>query len=152
VLVNALIAEWDKDSPRRPGENTELHFDENGLAGLREVGPLTFSFMPENQGELWDLVTGDALHPDEKNHYKITLAPGEALFIFTDGVTEAMNNADELFTEARLEKMLLPLAQKPVQEIADQVMQEIDIFSAGIPQTDDITMLVLRYNGEKENP
>ncbi|MCD6534829.1 MAG: SpoIIE family protein phosphatase, partial [Deltaproteobacteria bacterium] len=79
----------------------------------------------------------------------ITLAPGEALFVFTDGVTEAMNNLDELFTEPRLEEHLAHLTKEPVTQIADQIMLEIDNFSSGIPQTDDITMLVLRYNGNR---
>ena len=80
----------------------------------------------------------------------ITLTPGQALFVFTDGVTEAMNILDELFTEPRLEEHLAHLTKEPVTQIADQIMQEIDNFSSGIPQTDDITMLVLRYNGKTE--
>ncbi len=81
---------------------------------------------------------------------RLTLAPGETLFVFTDGVTEAMNRDGELFTESRLEKLLTPLTEQPVTEITDQIMREIDNFSTGIPQTDDITMLVLRYNGKRE--
>ena len=69
------------------------------------------------------------------------------LLAYTDGVTEAMNNRHELFTEPRLEEHLSHLTKAPVSQIADQIMQEIDNFSTGIPQTDDITMLVLRYNG-----
>jgi sigma-B regulation protein RsbU (phosphoserine phosphatase) len=78
---------------------------------------------------------------------RTTLAPGTALFVFTDGVTEAMNARNELFTEARLENILTPLTELPVREIAEQVLQEIDSFSSGIPQSDDITMLTIRYKG-----
>ncbi|MEA3332969.1 MAG: PP2C family protein-serine/threonine phosphatase, partial [Pseudomonadota bacterium] len=81
---------------------------------------------------------------------RITLTQGQALFVFTDGVTEAMNNRDELFTDPRLEENLAHLTKEPVIQIADQIMQEIDNFSTGIPQTDDITMLVLRYNGNNK--
>jgi len=81
---------------------------------------------------------------------RLPLAPGEALFVFTDGVTEAMNRNSELFTESRLEKLLAPLTKQPATKITDQIMLEIDKFSTGIPQTDDITMLVLRYNGKVE--
>ncbi|MCK5679716.1 SpoIIE family protein phosphatase [bacterium] len=80
----------------------------------------------------------------------ITLTPGEALFVFTDGVTEAMNNLDELFTESRLEESLAQFSKEPVSKIADQIIKEIDDFSTGIPQTDDITMLAIRYNGKTE--
>ncbi len=78
----------------------------------------------------------------------ITLLPGEAVFVFTDGVTEAMNSRDELFTEPRLEEILNRCSPEPVTKIADTIMQAIDNFSTGIPQTDDITMLVIRYNGK----
>ncbi|MCD6291918.1 MAG: SpoIIE family protein phosphatase [Deltaproteobacteria bacterium] len=81
---------------------------------------------------------------------RITLTPGEALFVFTDGVTEAMNNRDELFGETRLENILAPIVQHTTAKIADQVMNKIDNFSSGIPQTDDITMLVIRYNGNEK--
>ncbi len=77
----------------------------------------------------------------------VTLKPGETVFVFTDGVTEAMNRQEDLFTEPRLEKILNRCSRKPVTRIADEIMQAIDDFSAGIPQTDDITMLVIRYNG-----
>jgi sigma-B regulation protein RsbU (phosphoserine phosphatase) len=80
----------------------------------------------------------------------ITLQPGEAVFVFTDGVTEAMNSQDELFTEPRLEEILSRLSSEPTTRIAEIVMQAIDDFSTGIPQTDDITMLVIRYNGKTE--
>ena len=78
----------------------------------------------------------------------ITLQPGEAVFVFTDGVTEAMNSQDELFTEPRLEEILNRCNPEPITQIADTVMQAIDDFSTGIPQTDDITMLLIRYNGK----
>jgi len=80
----------------------------------------------------------------------ITLKPGEAVFVFTDGVTEAMNSQDELFTEPRLEEILSRCSSEPTTRIAEIVMQAIDDFSTGIPQTDDITMLVIRYNGKTE--
>ncbi len=80
----------------------------------------------------------------------ITLQPGEAVFVFTDGVTEAMNSRDELFTEPRLEEILNRCSSEPATRIAEVVMQAIDDFSTGIPQTDDITMLVIRYNGKTE--
>ncbi|RLB74470.1 MAG: serine/threonine protein phosphatase, partial [Deltaproteobacteria bacterium] len=67
----------------------------------------------------------------------ITLQPGEAVFVFTDGVTEAMNSRDELFTEPRLEEILNRCSSEPATRIAEVVMQAIDDFSTGIPQTDD---------------
>ncbi|MBN2808456.1 MAG: SpoIIE family protein phosphatase [Deltaproteobacteria bacterium] len=113
-----------------------------------------YRLTPGNPKALQELPTTDGIALGVMEEFAfsatcLTLAPGEALFIFTDGVTEAMNPRDELFTEARLEKILLPLAKQPVREIADQVMQEIDHFAEGAPQSDDITMLVLRYSGKE---
>lgn len=83
VLVNTRIAEWDRDSPRRPGADTTLHFDEHGLAGLREAGPLTFSFTPDTQGRLWDVRTGNALSPNQDHGYTITLGPGRGVVLMS---------------------------------------------------------------------
>jgi sigma-B regulation protein RsbU (phosphoserine phosphatase) len=111
---------------------------------------------PENSEQIQELPTTDGIAMGIMADFKfaskrITMAPGDALFVFTDGVTEAMNDRDELFTEVRLEKILQPLTEQPVLKIAEQVLEEIDTFSSGIPQTDDITMLTLRYNGKAGN-
>jgi len=78
----------------------------------------------------------------------IRLEKGDALFLYTDGVTEAMNPADELFSEARLEKRLAALKGQPVERIVAGVLDAIDGFVLGAPQADDITMLVLEFHGE----
>ena len=75
------------------------------------------------------------------------LAPGETLFVFTDGVTEAMNGEGGLFSETRLERTLAGLGGEPVRRVTEQIGRNIEAFVAGAEQTDDITMLVLRYLG-----
>lgn len=79
---------------------------------------------------------------------RVRLKPREALFVFTDGVTEAMNSANELFSETRLETTLSQIVGQPVQKIAEGVMQVVASFTAGAHQSDDITMLVIRYTGK----
>ncbi|MFH1625109.1 MAG: SpoIIE family protein phosphatase, partial [Pseudomonadota bacterium] len=79
---------------------------------------------------------------------KITLQKGETIFLYTDGVTEAMNERDELFSEERLEKGLTRLKDKPVQEVANGIMEKVIAFSEGVPQSDDITIMVLRFYGK----
>jgi len=78
---------------------------------------------------------------------KLVLEKGEAIFVFTDGVTEAMNEAYELFSEERLEKRLEEIGGKPVASIISTVMESVEEFAQGAPQADDITMLVLRFHG-----
>ncbi|MBN2568428.1 MAG: SpoIIE family protein phosphatase, partial [Deltaproteobacteria bacterium] len=75
------------------------------------------------------------------------LNKGDALFIYSDGVTEAMNSKLELFSEARLEGELDRLKGLPVGDILAGVMGKILEFSQDEPQTDDITMMIIRYNG-----
>jgi sigma-B regulation protein RsbU (phosphoserine phosphatase) len=75
------------------------------------------------------------------------LPPGSSLFVYSDGVTEAADPAEELFGEPRLERVLAELCGAAPPEIAARVMSEIDKFAAGAPQADDITMLVVAYRG-----
>ena len=77
-----------------------------------------------------------------------TLAPGDTLVLFTDGITEATNSADELYGDDRLRPLLetqrdLACAESIVNAIADDVHR----FVGTAPQADDETMLVVRYRG-----
>jgi len=79
---------------------------------------------------------------------RLRLEPGETLFVFTDGVTEAMNSKGELFSEGRLEATLAGIGNRePVEKITELVAKALEGFTAGAPQSDDITMLVIRYLG-----
>ncbi len=86
----------------------------------------------------------------ERVNYKtdrIVLHPGDALFMYTDGVTEAMNESEEQFTNERLEKEIIALQEKPVQEIVAGIMKRIISFVHSAPQSDDITMMGIEFKG-----
>ena len=74
----------------------------------------------------------------------LQLNPGDALYLYTDGVTEAENKDHELFGESRLQAVLS--AQKGVEsrEIIEAVSSAVKEFVDGAPQSDDITQLVIR--------
>ena len=72
------------------------------------------------------------------------LAPGEGLFLFTDGITEAMDPAGALFSEERLEAALAPLIGSAPRAVIAGVLDEVRRFAAGAPQSDDIAALALR--------
>jgi sigma-B regulation protein RsbU (phosphoserine phosphatase) len=76
---------------------------------------------------------------------KLTLDKGDAIFLYTDGVTEATNSANEAFTEARLKQALRQLHGQPIQEVVAGIMGETKTFVAGAEQSDDITMMILRF-------
>lgn len=79
--------------------------------------------------------------------YELQLAPGDELYVYTDGVAEATNSREELFGTRR---MLEALNQRPdvgPDALLPRVKEEIDLFVGDAPQFDDITMLGLRYLG-----
>ncbi|MCL1819019.1 MAG: SpoIIE family protein phosphatase [Oscillospiraceae bacterium] len=78
---------------------------------------------------------------------EITLNPGDELFLYTDGVTEAVNNENELFTDPRLPETANRYLDLPLKEFTVSIKREIDKFAEGAEQADDITMLALRYKG-----
>ena len=73
-----------------------------------------------------------------------TFEAGDMLFVFSDGVTEAMNENRELFDEERLDDLLKTLGSTSADEIISSVKEAITKHAAGFPQNDDITMLVVR--------
>jgi serine phosphatase RsbU (regulator of sigma subunit) len=73
-----------------------------------------------------------------------TLAPGDFLLIFTDGLVEAVNEVDEEFGEARLLGALKVCSRESAESTLKDVMTAVDAFAGRTRQHDDITCLVLR--------
>jgi len=80
------------------------------------------------------------------------MEPGEFLVIYSDGVSEAANIRRELFEEERLRDVLEGFKGQTVEELALSVRDAVKAFSAGAPQSDDITMLVVQYKGASSAP
>lgn len=78
---------------------------------------------------------------------EITLRPGDELFLYTDGITEAMNNEKTLYGAKRLIETVSAADGDAPRETARAVKQAIDKFAEGAEQADDITMLAIRYHG-----
>ena len=76
------------------------------------------------------------------------LEPGDCLYLYTDGVTEATSGAQELFGEERLQTALNDDPNLPVEELLPKIKGSIDAFVGDADQFDDITMLGLSYKGE----
>jgi sigma-B regulation protein RsbU (phosphoserine phosphatase) len=70
--------------------------------------------------------------------------PGDSLVLFTDGVSEAMNKSAEEYGEPRLENVLQNTRERSAQEILDAIHQDVKKHTSDFPQSDDITLLVLR--------
>jgi len=80
----------------------------------------------------------------------LTLAPGDRFFLYTDGVTEAMDENKVLFSDERLLRELKLLEGLPVKEVLNRLLAMLVEYSRG-DQSDDITMMLLEYQGPKQN-
>lgn len=75
---------------------------------------------------------------------RLSLAPGESIYVFTDGVTEAADPRGAQFSEERLEAALRAAAGRASAEIIKSVSEAVRRFVGGTPPSDDITMLAIR--------
>lgn len=75
----------------------------------------------------------------------ISLQPGDGIFACTDGIAEAMNPLEQLYTEARLESDLKTAHKAAPADMIRIVKQHIDDFTGTAPKADDVTMLALRW-------
>ena len=73
------------------------------------------------------------------------LEPGDTLVLFSDGVTEAANKAEEMFGGARLQKLLAGQHDAPLDGLQKTVVDAVETFAGGASQADDITLLLVRY-------
>ena len=74
----------------------------------------------------------------------VTLAAGDVLVAYTDGISEAMNAADEEWGEDRLMDAVRPNRAEAARTLIDRLMVSADTFVAGAPQHDDMTLLIVR--------
>jgi len=77
----------------------------------------------------------------------VTIRKNDSILLFTDGVTEAMNERHELFSEKRLEEVLITLEEPSVEELIQGILKKVFEYCHDVEQTDDITMLAIRFNG-----
>ena len=79
------------------------------------------------------------------------LSPGDRLFQYTDGVTEATDKDGRLYGMGRLGEILAQNAALPPMELLGKIKEDIDAFVGDAPQFDDITMLCLEYKERMHN-
>ena len=102
--------------------------------------------------EPYKIKPGFVLAGMEDIQYKagsMMLEPGDKIFQYTDGITEATNENNELYGMDRLTNVLAECSKKPPSEILPYVKQDIDKFVKDAQQFDDITMLCLEYKSKK---
>jgi phosphoserine phosphatase RsbU/P len=75
---------------------------------------------------------------------EVSIQTGDILVIQSDGVSEAMNGNQEQFGEERLQKLILDNKHKSAEEIIDTIVTEVRKHAGAHPQSDDITMMVIK--------
>ena len=79
--------------------------------------------------------------------FEITLDPGDIIWLYTDGVPEALNRQGEMYGIDRMIASLNRHCTGDVKDLDEGIREDISFFSGGAEQADDITTLCLRYNG-----
>ena len=74
----------------------------------------------------------------------VEFPPGSALVVFSDGVTEAMNEEEGMFGEARVRDAVLRSADRSADEIRNNLLAELRAFVGTARQSDDITVLIAK--------
>src|SRR5262249_8328057 len=82
----------------------------------------------------------------------IPLHAGDLYLFFTDGITEAMNEGDDCFGEARLGQLIEDHAHLQSAELRERVLREIEAFVGTAPQHDDMTLILLKIDDPASMP
>lgn len=82
---------------------------------------------------------------------EIQLEKGDKIYLYTDGVTEAHNDKNELYGEERLLKCLNSVKDKSVDDICQKIKEDVELFVGTAEQFDDITMLCVSFNEETKD-
>jgi sigma-B regulation protein RsbU (phosphoserine phosphatase) len=133
-FTTAVIAEYEPGTRRlsyvNAGHNAPILRRANGGIERLESGSVPFGITDE--------VSFDAA--------EVYLQPGDTLILFTDGVVEAFNSANEEFSDPRWVKLVRTLPAMPAKMTLEFLMKQVDDFVGATRQSDDITCLVLRCN------
>ena len=96
-------------------------------------------------------ISGDIILGCFENHQftsrTVHLNPNDGILLFTDGVSEAFNQFENVYGEERLENLLLTLDRLNANGIVNAIVDDVNYFAQGVPQSDDITLLSLKYYG-----
>lgn len=129
------------------GEETALYYS---IAGHEEA----FVYNTESKkmvllqrGGMPVGVVPSAMFDAQIKLFKYVFKKGDILIQYSDGITEAKNSESEEYEEERFQKAIIESADKPIDELRDAIIADVVNFRGEHPQSDDITMLIIKYNG-----
>ena len=112
------------------GHNPPFVVGERGIRRLAAGGPVVG-------------ILGHATY----EHAVVALDPGDVVVVFSDGVSEALGSNDEEFGDERLLDAIQRAGPGDVQQVVGAILDAVHTFTAGAVQSDDITVMALRYHG-----
>ena len=77
---------------------------------------------------------------------QIALNNGDVIVLYTDGITEAMNSASDLFGDHRLSRIIEEHGHLESGELRERILREIEAFVGGADQHDDMTMILMKID------
>jgi sigma-B regulation protein RsbU (phosphoserine phosphatase) len=132
--VTFFYAQFDQHTRRlsyvNAGHNPPLLFRPGGPDGFRQLSS-------------GGTVVGVFEHCEYEQE-TVEMRPGDLLLAYTDGLSEALSAAGEEFGEARIRESLAETAWMSVDEIRDEIVRRVEKWSAGTPQYDDLTFVVMK--------
>ena len=75
------------------------------------------------------------------------MEPDDCMVIYSDGVSEAQNSMREFFGDDRVKSLVAQHAGGPAEILLQKIVDDVKLYSKGIPQSDDITVLVVKATG-----
>jgi serine phosphatase RsbU (regulator of sigma subunit) len=81
---------------------------------------------------------------------RFQLEDDDILVAYTDGITEAANSSGELWGVERLESLLMSCSRMSQNEVVERILAEVSNFANGEPQRDDVTLVVMKVQEERE--
>ncbi len=113
-----------------------LREGESGKLALRAVGSegMALGMVP---GELFDVIIADKTVP---------FVPGDIFVLYTDGVTETVNEEGTEFSSARLAEVVKNLRERPAREINQGILTSVERFAGTLRPADDFTLIAVKHN------
>ena len=121
-----------------PGPDADRERDGGGDRRARILAPdgMVLGLQLDN-GEMFERLLDERVMP---------LGPGDVCLFFTDGISEAMNVADDCFGDERLGALIEQHADLGVEDLRARVLEDVEAFVGGAPQHDDMTMILLKMD------
>ena len=116
------------------GHNPPMKVEARGTEGSKS------KYITEKSGPVLAFLDGVEYTP-----FTFSLSPGDLLFLYTDGVTEALDSKGSLFGEERLENAVNVVAKPNPKSVCNVVRMAVAAFAEGVPQADDLTVLAVEY-------